>query len=141
MAFKELTATEIKNLKVEKRTDVKVSDKLFLAVNPESNSKKWVYKYTLNGRTVRYKGFIGEYPAVSLAEAKEKRNELMKIEDPNAALETSEANKIVNNVATAEALKTAALGKQQGQYDLALNTTTQTELDNIVLEFDTSTLS
>lgn len=50
------------------------------------------------------------------------------------------AQKIILNVSVAEALKTAALGKQQGQYDLALAATTQQELDNIVLSFDISAL-
>jgi hypothetical protein len=45
------------------------------------------------------------------------------------------AQRIQANVAAAQALNLAALGKQQGQYDLACAATTEAELDAIVLSF------
>ena len=46
------------------------------------------------------------------------------------------AQRIQANVAAAQALNLAALGKQQGQYDLACAATTEAELDAIVLQLD-----
>lgn len=46
------------------------------------------------------------------------------------------AQRIQANVAAAQALNLAALGKQQGQYDLASAATTEAELDAIVCSFD-----
>lgn len=56
----------------------------------------------------------------------------------NGVVVTAEqlAQRIVANVAAAEALSLAALGKQQGQYDLAAGATTEAELDAIILSFD-----
>lgn len=46
------------------------------------------------------------------------------------------AQRIQANVAAAQALNLGALGKQQGQYDLACAATTEAELDAIVCSFD-----
>ena len=54
---------------------------------------------------------------------------------------TDLATRINSNVSLASAVSVAALGKQQGQYDLANAATTQEELDNIVLSFDMTILS
>lgn len=68
-----LSDTKIKSLKPkEKMYRVLDAERLYIEVRP-SGKKIWRFKYTLNGKegTVSF----GEYPIVSLAEARKKKDE------------------------------------------------------------------
>lgn len=68
-----LSDTKIKSLKpLDKMCRVLDAERLYIEVRP-SGKKIWRFKYTLNDKegTVSF----GEYPAVSLAEARKKKNE------------------------------------------------------------------
>ncbi|MGK0255787.1 MAG: integrase [Arcobacteraceae bacterium] len=89
-----LTATQIKNTK-PKEKKYKLSDGggLFLQINT-NGSKLWRLKYRIHGKEKEYA--IGVYPDISLAKAREKREELRRLIadgiDPN---EEKKQNKLV----------------------------------------------
>ena len=93
MAKREKTVKEITALKPDKRAQITVSTNLIIEVNPVAGTKRWRYRFTNEaGKPEWYKGEIGMFPAVSLADAKAKRNELMLIRNPNKELLEQEAS-------------------------------------------------
>lgn len=72
-----LTEIKIKNLKAkESHYTVTDGEGLQLKVSP-TGGKSWEYRYSLNGKQGRVS--IGQYPVVTLAEAREKRLELQRV--------------------------------------------------------------
>jgi integrase len=72
-----LTATKLNKLR-PKSAPYRIADGqgLSIEVNP-GGAKTWVYRYRLNGRQAPVR--LGRYPAISLAEAREKRLEAEKL--------------------------------------------------------------
>ena len=68
-----LTEFGIKNLKFEKRTMVRDDRGLYLIVHPNGN-KFWKYRYKEDGKEKKIS--LGEYPHVSLRDARQKRDEV-----------------------------------------------------------------
>lgn len=102
-----LTDTEIRNYKLpegQKEFDLPDGGNLVLRVktNGKATTKAWRFPFTLKGE--RDFVYIGEYPAISLAEARERagryREQLKRKENPKAILEAAAA------VAHAKALAT-----------------------------------
>lgn len=76
---KPLTATEVKNAKAEsKSTKLFDGHGLFLLVKP-TGSKGWRFKYRFGGKEKLLS--LGPYPTVSLADARSKREEALKLLD------------------------------------------------------------
>lgn len=76
MAITEKTLTKEIKLAIEsgKRTTIKDDNGLFLEVFPETGRKSWRVRYYLHGREQKKK--VGEYPFMSLKEARAARDEI-----------------------------------------------------------------
>lgn len=73
MAISKLTDAKIKTLKPQEKTyKILDSDRLYIEVRPHG-AKLWRYRFVFNGKESMM-GF-GEYPAVTLADARQKRDE------------------------------------------------------------------
>ncbi|NAR78988.1 tyrosine-type recombinase/integrase [Acinetobacter haemolyticus] len=95
-----LSDTKIKSLKpAEKMYRVLDAERLYIEVRP-SGKKVWRLKYTLNGKEGTIS--LGEYPVVSLAEARKKKdeNKILLKDGVNPALDKK--NKKVEKLAAAE---------------------------------------
>ncbi len=69
-----LTELQIKNLKAkEKRFLVRDDHGLYIEVNP-TGRKYWKVRYMINGKAQKIT--LGEYPYISLKEARQKRDEV-----------------------------------------------------------------
>jgi integrase len=108
-----LTELEIKNAKSrEKPYSISDGDGLILLVK-ESGAKSWVLRYRMDGR--EHRAGLGKYPAVGLAEARERKNsfkrELAFGGNPQKRkrAEREEAARI-------DALKAATFGKIAGEW-------------------------
>lgn len=111
-----LTNIQCKNAKPKEKPH-KLSDGggLYLEVMP-SGSKYWRMKYRIHGKEKRYA--IGVYPAVTLSEAREKREEAKKLLSQIPPVDPVQARKEIKNKAQHEAentFKTIALEWHQNQ--------------------------
>ena len=91
-----LSDSKIKNTKpADKIIYLNDGDGLWLEVRPVG-SKLWRYRFTFNGKRTRLS--LGEYPAVSLKAARQKRDELKALIaqgiDPRIKEETQAAKKV-----------------------------------------------
>jgi len=68
-----LTELGIKNMKFEKRTMKRDDRGLYLIIHP-NGAKYWKYRYKENGKEIKIS--LGEYPHVSLRNARQKRDEV-----------------------------------------------------------------
>jgi integrase len=100
--------------KVLKLTD---SNGLYLEVKP-NGSKLWRYRYRIAGKENLFA--VGEYPALSLQEARKARDgarELVKQGiHPSHARQTTFANQLTKNANTFEAVAREWLGKMKGKW-------------------------
>lgn len=101
-----LTDTAVKQAKTqEKPYTLKDSDGLFLYVAP-NGSKSWHYRFTWHGKQPRIS--IGTYPAISLREARTRRDESNSLVargvDPRAERRKAKANAAVHQQNTFEAV-------------------------------------
>ncbi|MCB5196383.1 Arm DNA-binding domain-containing protein [Deefgea salmonis] len=76
-----LTPLEIKNAKLpEGKAETALNDGGGLYLIITENRKRWRYRYGLNGKM--FKQWLGEYPKVTLAQARKLRNDsLSKVEE------------------------------------------------------------
>lgn len=103
-----LTDKAIKAIKPVKPVYKSDGDGLYIYVSPItlggriSYHYKWKYRYTspITGEQVWYKGKIGDYPNVSLKEARQIRGELARCSDPNAEIEKKNKESIVAKIKT-----------------------------------------
>lgn len=106
-----LTDKEIKAIKPVNKPKYKSDGNgLYIYVSPIkvggriSYHYKWMYRYTspVTGQQVWYKGKIGDYPNVSLKEARQIRGELARCSDPNAELERKKKEVILERIKSFE---------------------------------------
>jgi integrase len=108
-----LTEFEIKNAKPrEKPYSISDGDGLILLVK-ESGAKSWVLRYRMDG--MEHRAGLGKYPAVSLAEARERKNSFKRelAFGGNPQKRRKEERK---ETARIEALKAATFGKIAGEW-------------------------
>lgn len=96
---KEWTIREITNYNPDKREQKTVSRNLIIDFNPDAGTKIFKYRFRDEfGKLKWYKENLGYFPATSLAEAKFKRNELLKLKNPNTELELQHKNDIKKKI-------------------------------------------
>jgi len=73
-----LTDTQLRNAKPQEKLYVLYDEKRLSAEVPPTGNIRWRLKYTINGKEKRIS--LGTYPEVSLKDAREKRDEMRKID-------------------------------------------------------------
>ncbi len=95
LRMSKLNATQIKNIKVQdKEFTLNDGDGLHLLIKPNGN-KIWEFRYTAPLTSKRRKISFGKYPSISLAEARLKRQETLKLlSEEIDPIEKKQADKI-----------------------------------------------